>query len=57
VARAGIAELLDAHPSNDPAQPGAASQVADGWEANHTVVAHLTDHTVDARAQPGRRRG
>ncbi|MER7911433.1 AAA family ATPase [Streptomyces sp. NPDC096068] len=57
VARAGIAELLDAHPSNDPAHPGAASQVADGWEANHAVLAHLTEHTVDARAQPGRRRG
>lgn len=57
VARAGIAELLDAHPSNDPAHPGAASTVADGWEANHTVLAHLTDHTIHARAQPGRRRG
>ncbi|MBB6421636.1 hypothetical protein HDC93_007269 [Streptomyces sp. AK010] len=57
VARAGIAELLDAHPSNDPAHPGAASKVADGWEANHTVLAHLTEHTVHAWAQPGRRRG
>ncbi|MFD9122266.1 AAA domain-containing protein [Streptomyces bottropensis] len=57
VARAGIAELLDAHPSNDPTHPGAASQVADGWEANHAVLAHLAEHTVHARAQPGRRRG
>ncbi|MFH9712899.1 AAA domain-containing protein [Streptomyces luteogriseus] len=57
VARAGIAELLDAHPSNDPAHPGAASKVADGWEANHTVLAHLAEHTVHARAQPGCRRG
>jgi hypothetical protein len=57
VARAGIAELLDAHPSNDPAHPGAASKVADGWEANHAVLAHLADHIVHARARPGRRRG
>ncbi|MEU1667072.1 AAA domain-containing protein [Streptomyces sparsogenes] len=57
VARAGIAELLDAHPSNDPVHPGAASKVADGWEANHAVLAHLAQHTIDARAQPGRRRG
>ncbi|MFF0572067.1 AAA domain-containing protein [Streptomyces sp. NPDC004041] len=57
VARAGIAELLDAHPSNDPAHPGAASKVADGWEANHAVLAHLTQHTIYAQAQPRRRRG
>ncbi|MGW2056743.1 AAA domain-containing protein [Streptomyces sp. NPDC001840] len=57
VARAGIAELLDAHSSNDPVHPGAASKVADGWEANHAVLAHLAEHTVDAQAQPGRRRG
>lgn len=55
VARAGIAELLDAHPSNDPAYPGAASRVADGWEANHAVLAHLADHTVHARAKSGAR--
>lgn len=57
VARAGIAELLDAHPSNDPAHPGAASMIADGWEANHAVLTHLGEHTIDAQAQPGRRRG
>lgn len=57
VARAGIAELLDAHPSNDPAHPGAASKVADGWEANHAVLAHLTQHTIYAQGQPRRRRG
>ncbi|MET8631778.1 AAA family ATPase [Streptomyces sp. NPDC004680] len=57
VARAGIAELLDAHPSNDPVHPGAASKVADGWEANHSVLAHLTEHTVDAQGPHGRRHG
>lgn len=57
VARAGIAELLDAHPSNDPVHPGAASKVADGWEANHAVLAHLAEHTISSQARPGRRRG
>ncbi|MEF9908554.1 AAA family ATPase [Streptomyces sp. P9-A2] len=57
VARAGIAELLDAHPSNAPAHPGAASKAADGWEANHAVLDHLADHTIGSQAQPGRRRG
>lgn len=57
VARAGIAELLDAHPSNDPVHPRAASKVADGWEANHAVLAHLAEHTINAQARPGCRRG
>ncbi|MFF5675746.1 AAA domain-containing protein [Streptomyces hygroscopicus] len=57
VARAGIAELLDAHPSSDPVHPGAASKVADGWEANHAVLARLAEHTISSQAQPGRRRG
>ncbi|MFI0908682.1 AAA domain-containing protein [Streptomyces sioyaensis] len=57
VARAGIAELLDTHPSNDPVHLGAASQIPDGWEANHAVLAHLTQHTIDSQARPRRRRG
>ncbi|MFF7647042.1 AAA domain-containing protein [Streptomyces canus] len=57
VARAGIAELLDAHPSNDPVHPSAASKIADGWEANHAVLAHLTAHTIDVQPPPDRRRG
>ncbi|MFD5491765.1 AAA domain-containing protein [Streptomyces sp. NPDC127091] len=55
VARAGIAELLDTHPSNDPVHPGAASKVADGWEANHAILAYLSQHTIHAAAQPDRR--
>ncbi|MET8680889.1 AAA domain-containing protein [Streptomyces sp. NPDC004647] len=56
VARAGIAELLDAHPSNTPARPGPASKIPDGWEAHHAVLAHLTQHTIHAQARPRRRR-
>ncbi|WP_035803986.1 AAA domain-containing protein [Kitasatospora mediocidica] len=48
VARAGIPELLDAHPSDDPIHLGAASKIPDGWEANHTVLAHLAQHTIRA---------
>ncbi|MEU0283277.1 AAA domain-containing protein [Streptomyces sp. NPDC006195] len=57
VARAGIAELLDTHPSNDSPPLPTAFKAADGWEANHAVLAHLTQHTIYAQAQPGRRRG
>lgn len=32
VARAGIAELLDEHPSTEPVQLGVAVKVPDGWE-------------------------
>ncbi|MEU6573658.1 hypothetical protein [Streptomyces sp. NPDC046805] len=48
MARASIAELLDAHPSNDPAYPGAPSKIPDGWEAHHTVLEHLAPHTIGA---------
>ncbi|MFD5200476.1 AAA domain-containing protein [Streptomyces sp. NPDC058375] len=57
VARAGIPELLDAHPANDPVHLGITSKTADGWEANHAVLAHLARHTVEAGAQAPRRRG
>ncbi|WP_228472882.1 AAA domain-containing protein [Streptomyces cyaneochromogenes] len=56
VARAGIAGLLDTHPSNDPVHPGATSKVPDGWEAHHSVLAHLTDHTISSQTRRGRRR-
>ncbi|MCP3756185.1 AAA domain-containing protein [Streptomyces sp. TBY4] len=46
VARAGIAELLDAHPSSDPVQLGVTMKFPDGWEANHSVLAHLAEHRV-----------
>ena len=46
VARAGIAELLDEHPSTEPVQLGVAVKFPDGWEANHAVLAHLAAHRV-----------
>ena len=44
VARAGIADLLDAHPSDEPIHLGVPAKFPDGWEANHAVLAHLADH-------------
>ena len=41
VARAGIAELLDAHPSAEPVHLGVPVKFPDGWEANQAVLAHL----------------
>ncbi|MEU5980083.1 AAA family ATPase [Streptomyces sp. NPDC047315] len=47
VTRAGIFELLDAHPSNDPVHPTPA-KTPDGWGAHHTLLAHLAQHTIHA---------
>jgi hypothetical protein len=41
VARAGIAELLDAHPSTDPVHLNVPVTFPDGWEANQSMLAHL----------------
>ncbi|MDJ0379678.1 AAA domain-containing protein [Streptomyces sp. G-G2] len=46
VARAGIARLLDDHPSTEPVQLGVTMKFPDGWEANHSVLAHLAEHRV-----------
>jgi hypothetical protein len=48
VARAGIADLLDAHPSDEPIHLGVPAKFPDGWEANHALLAHLADHRVKA---------
>ncbi|WP_042420963.1 AAA domain-containing protein [Streptacidiphilus anmyonensis] len=48
VTRAGISELLDAHPSTEPVQLGVVSKFPDGWEANHAVLEHLRRHRVAA---------
>src|SRR5258706_568585 len=48
VARAGIPELLDAHPSTEPMHLNVPAKFPDGWEANHAVMAHLTDWKVRA---------
>jgi hypothetical protein len=46
VARAGIAELLDEHPSTEPVQLGVTVKFPDGWTANHAVLEHLSGHRV-----------
>ncbi|MEW2547215.1 AAA domain-containing protein [Streptomyces sp. NPDC047002] len=46
VCRAGVAELLDDHPSTEPVQLGVTVKFPDGWEANHAVLAHLAEHRV-----------
>ena len=48
VARAGIADLLDTHPSTDPIHLGVSARFPDGWEANHAILAHLDNHRVPA---------
>jgi hypothetical protein len=48
VARAGIAELLDAHPSAEPIHLNVPAKFPDGWEANQAMLAHLADHRVRA---------
>jgi AAA domain-containing protein len=41
VARAGIPELLDAHPSTEPVHLNVPAKFPDGWEANQAAMAHL----------------
>jgi hypothetical protein len=48
VARAGIPELLDAHPSTEPVHLNVPAKFPDGWEANQAVHAHLTRHRIPA---------
>lgn len=47
VARAGIAELLDAHPSTEPVHLNVPVRFPDGWEANQAILAHLSAHAVN----------
>ena len=42
VARAGIAELLDTHPSTEPVHINVPVKFPDGWEANQSMLAHLS---------------
>ncbi|MBR7827175.1 ATP-binding protein [Actinospica sp. MGRD01-02] len=41
VGRAGIADLLDAHPHAEPVRLGVAVKFPDGWAAHQAVLAHL----------------
>lgn len=44
VGRAGIADVLDAHPGDTPIWIGAPIPVPDGWEANQIVIERLVGH-------------
>lgn len=46
VGRAGIPELLDAHPSAEPVHLGVPVKFPDGWEANQSVLSHLAEHRI-----------
>ena len=48
VARAGIQELLDAHPSTEPVHLNVPAKFPDGWEANQAMLTHLARHRVSA---------
>lgn len=48
VARAGIADLLDAHPPTEPMYIDTPAKFPDGWEANHAMLEHLSAHRVAA---------
>ncbi|MEU8968611.1 AAA domain-containing protein [Streptomyces monashensis] len=49
VCRAGVGDLLDDYPATEPVQLGTLVKFPDGWEANHAVLAHLTEHRVSWR--------
>jgi hypothetical protein len=50
VARAGIPELLDAHPSAEPVHLGVPVKFPDGWEAHQSFMAHLAKFRVPGSA-------
>ncbi|AWZ08764.1 MULTISPECIES: AAA domain-containing protein [unclassified Streptomyces] len=49
VARAGIAELLDDHPSTEPVQLGVTVKFPDGWEAMMSTWDFWSNHRVSWR--------
>ncbi len=48
VAREGITDLLDSHPSSDPVHLSVPAKFPDGWEANQVMMATLARHRVAA---------
>jgi len=48
VARAGIPELLDAHPSTEPVHLNVPVKFPDGWEAHQSLLAHLQQWRIRA---------
>lgn len=53
VARAGIPELLDAHPSTEPVHLNVPVKFPDGWEANHAMMALLDRHVASGHVASG----
>lgn len=49
VARAGVQELLDAHPPGEPMHLNVPARFPDGWEANQAMLTHLSKHRVAAQ--------
>lgn len=48
VAREGITDLLDSHPSTDPVHLSVRAKFPDGWEANQVMLDKLARHRVAA---------
>ncbi|MCX5397233.1 AAA domain-containing protein [Streptomyces sp. NBC_00102] len=46
VCRAGVADLLDEHPSTEPVQLGVEVKFPDGWEAMQSTWEHWSKHRV-----------
>ncbi len=46
VAREGIPDLLDSHPSTEPVHLEVPAKFPDGWEANQVIMAKLAEHRV-----------
>jgi len=56
VARAGIRDLLDEHPSTEPVHLHEPVRIPDGWAAHQTMLAHLEEHRVSSAPSSGWRR-
>ena len=52
VAREGIAELLDAHPSTEPVHLNVPVKFPDGWEANQAILSYLHKGISLSRHEP-----
>jgi hypothetical protein len=48
VARQGITDLLDSHPSTDPVHLSIPAKFPDGWEANQAMMTKLAQHRIAA---------
>ena len=49
VARAGIADLLDSHPSTEPVHLNVQAKFPDGWEAHQELLNHLSAFRIRVR--------